>query len=868
VTADTSRAARRCRGSKVGTEQLDYGGANKLLNRALWYAEKGIPVFPLHSVPDGVCSCGNEACGSNAGKHPRTPHGFLDATADVAVIRRWWKRWPDANIGIPTGPASGLLVMDVDPRNGGKESLANFIREHGQLPHTIEQITGGGGSHYGFSFADGVRCGTLAPGIDYKGAGGYIVASPSLHLSGKTYRWSGSKWWDQLLNPSKAPKWLLGRIQESRNGARAESARRSEKWTTGERNNQLMSFAGTMRRRGMSRESIEAALIQENDGRCDPPLAETEVSNIAASVARYEPAESKRANAKALLDSTRFRLTDDGVFFVEGHNDTEQLRICGALEVAAVTRDSKSESWGRLLRWRDAESEQHEWAMPMALMSADGGEYRARLLDGGLFIAPGRKARELLTVYIQTAQPNDRALCVSQVGWHGPKFVLPGTTIGAGVGEAVIFQSSSDTEHLSNVSGTLQDWKNNIGIFCSDNSRLILAVSCALAGPTLHLIGAESGGVHLVGPSSKGKTTALTVGGSILGGGGRNGFVQSWRATANGLEAIAEQHNDLCLFLDELTQLDAREASEIPYLLGNGRGKQRMSRSIGARKALTWRLIFMSAGETTLCEHAQTAGKRLRGGGEVRLLNVDADGGAEMGIFENIHGATSPDAFARQLKSAALRCYGTPLRAWLEFLTKDRAAAKKTLTKFRTGFLRKHVPPGASGEVSRAAQRFALISAAGEVASAAGITGWTEGESTEAAAKCFQSWLANRGTTGAGDMEAAVRQFRLLLQANGIARFPLIRRDGSVDKDQVAREHAGFRHHNVEGECEYWIFSEVFRSDFCNGYSAQGVAKELCARGYLRRTKPHMTNKVRLPGLKNPVRVYCVSEKILEGDKC
>ena len=105
--------------------------------------------------------------------------------------------------------------------------------------------------------------------------------------------------------------------------------------------------------------------------------------------------------------------------------------------------------------------------------------------------------------------------------------------------------------------------------------------------------------------------------------------------------------------------MDAREAAETAYLLGNGSGKTRMSRNIGARKKLSWSLLFVSAGEVTLADHAQTAGKRTKGGAEVRLLNIEADAGAGMGLFEKIHGAESPDAFARQLKDAAravLRC--------------------------------------------------------------------------------------------------------------------------------------------------------------------------------------------------------------------
>ena len=296
------------------------------------------------------------------------------------------------------------------------------------------------------------------------------------------------------------------------------------------------------------------------------------------------------------------------MIYMDPDPEREPLRICGRLEIAAPTRDSKSDGWGRLLRWTDAEGHAHEWAMPMSLLAGDGSEYRACLLDRGLVISPGRKARDLLTTYIQSTHSEARVLCTSRVGWHREVFVLPDTTVGPEDGDAVSFQTSNDSEHLINEAGSVDDWRENVGRPCSGNSRLVLAVSCAFAGPLLSLVGAESGGVHFHGATSTGKTSALLVGGSVIGGGGRNGFVQSWRTTANGLEAVAETHNDLTLFLDELAQVDPREAAETAYLLGNGSGKGRMTRSISARKKLTWSLLFVSAGELTLAYLDLTAG--------------------------------------------------------------------------------------------------------------------------------------------------------------------------------------------------------------------------------------------------------------------
>jgi putative DNA primase/helicase len=485
-------------------------------------------------------------------------------------------------------------------------------------------------------------------------------------------------------------------------------------------------------------------------------------------------------------------------------------------------------------------------------------------LGGGLFLAPGRKAREFLTVYLQSMQPETRALCVARIGWHDGNFVLPGGAIGPEGAETVLFQTPFETEHYLNVSGTVDDWRENVGRFCSGNSRLILAASCAFAGPMLRLVGGESGGVHLVGATSSGKSTALLVGGSVLGGGGRNGFVQSWRSTANGLEAIAELHNDLTLFLDELAQVDAREAAETAYLLSNGSGKARMSRNIVARKKLSWSLLFLSAGEVTLADHAQTAGKRTKGGAEVRLLNIEADAGAGRGLFEKIHGAESPDAFARQLKEAALRFYGAPLRAHLDFLTANRVAAEKALRNFQRDFLARHVPAGASGEVFRAVQRFGLIAAAGELATDAGITGWEQTEAAAAAARGFEDWLKLRGTAGAVDIEAAIRQVKNFIEVNGASRFQSAKARLDVHGDPINEKvvnRAGFR---VEDEATmYLILPEVFRREVCEGFDHQTVAKVLKERNFIEVQPPHLTKKCRLPEVGN-VRVYAVKSCLLE----
>jgi len=189
--------------------------------------------------------------------------------------------WPTANVGIRTGAESGLVVLDVDRRKGGAETLAGLA-----LPQTLTVETGDG-VHYYFQHPGGSvpNASDALPGIDRKGDGGYIVAPPSLHASGRVYRFIAA--WPADWPLVSLPAFAL-------NGTRpaARPGTPGERIPQGQRNEALASLAGSMRRRGMTTNAITAALIAENAARCDPPLPEPEVEGIARSVARYEPAEA------------------------------------------------------------------------------------------------------------------------------------------------------------------------------------------------------------------------------------------------------------------------------------------------------------------------------------------------------------------------------------------------------------------------------------------------------------------------------------------------------------------------------------------------------------------------------------------------
>jgi Bifunctional DNA primase/polymerase, N-terminal len=152
----------------------------------------GWAVFPCHTVDHGSCSCCSRDC-SSPGKHPRIGGGFTNAATTAGEIEQWWRRWPNANIGIRTGAASGIVVIDIDTRHGGMRSLTELMRRHDPLPADTPRVrTGSGGWHLFFRHPGSPvpnSAGRLGPGVDVRGDGGYVIAPPSRHVSGRAYRW-------------------------------------------------------------------------------------------------------------------------------------------------------------------------------------------------------------------------------------------------------------------------------------------------------------------------------------------------------------------------------------------------------------------------------------------------------------------------------------------------------------------------------------------------------------------------------------------------------------------------------------------------------------------------------------------------------
>lgn len=327
----------------------------RILEHAQLYAKADYPVFPVHSIHEGKCTCGR-FCRA-AGKHPKIKGGFKSATTDQMLINNWFSK--NANIGIATGQASGLVIVDVDEKNGGYRSLEKLEKNFGPLSdHTLTAHTGGGGLHLYFQYQETKvrsRVNALGSGIDIRADGGYVVAAPSRHISGNDYSWR-----DGFYPPAQLPEDLEEELLKNpaRNGYSS-----AEIIPKGQRNQTLFSIASRLRANGLEKTEIEFELNQINSTRCRPVLDNIELASIAASASRYSKgtelapmrdywhgliysaSSGLKGNVRNVLTALRFHMDADGG---NCHPSHELLADRAGLNRQAVANNLKiaeSEGW-------------------------------------------------------------------------------------------------------------------------------------------------------------------------------------------------------------------------------------------------------------------------------------------------------------------------------------------------------------------------------------------------------------------------------------------------------------------------------------------------------------------------------------------
>ena len=541
-----------------------------------------------------------------------------------------------------------------------------------------------------------------------------------------------------------------------------------------------------------------------------------------------------------------YAMTRDGLVFVP-----EDQWLCGPLEVLAEARDDHGRGWGPMLRWRDGDGRVHEEVLPRSTLVGDGTEALRILADGGLRIEGGRAAANLLRIALAGVEVTTRALNCTTPGWHGDAYLWgPNVIRGTEDNRETLVWKGRRGAHAAYSAGTLEEWQEQIARLAVGNSRLVLAIGIALAGPLLRWYPAGKGGIHIFSSSSVGKSTAAEVGGSALGGfpkpnPGHQGWLSGWNSTAVGLEGAALRHHHSTLIMDEMGAFSGtpQQAAGIVYELSNGLTKGRGQVDGTDRARSTFDLMVLSTGEVTLAD--MMAGDRnggaVTGGVQVRLMNLPAEPSRSKsetvhGGFEDLHGWVNGKAFADHLLSTARRCYGTALPAFVAALS---AMDEKDIARhIRDAVERLHrvvcktwgietVPP----QIARMLDRLAVIMAAGTLATEAGILPWPKMEARHALSQITQEWLDDRGSIEAGEQMTILDHVRRTLFTEQ-SRFVKVTTDAGdalrLDDRPVQRQ-LGYR---MDGD--YFIPPEVFNKEFVPpGMNGGTARKQLAAAGVL-----------------------------------
>jgi putative DNA primase/helicase len=514
-----------------------------------------------------------------------------------------------------------------------------------------------------------------------------------------------------------------------------------------------------------------------------------------------------------------FIINNEGVFFRDVRDDDEEERIliCSPLLVNAVTRNKDGNDWGKLLVFADPEGQEKQYHMAS---SKNQNVIISDLVHRGLVLSSHSRSRNLLAQYLRSTPSRNMMLSSSMPGWVKNSFVLPYASFGT---DEVVYSGDPNTGF-----GTKGNWKTNVGKLCSGNSRLVFAASVSFAAPLMRVLGIEGGGFHFRGLSSKGKTTALQVAASVCGkvatSPGEDSYLLNWKSTSNSFEEVAQAHNDCVMVIDELGQADAKTVGDICYMLANGQGKARMGHA-----KRSWRVMFITSGEISLAEHMAKAGVETMIGQEVRLLEIATDC-SEHGLFENIQSSKTPAEFSNRIKAATATHFGTPLQKFLAHLTTNTEASESRCRAYMDSFLKAVMPQNASGVVPRAALRFALVAAAGEMATELRLTGWRKGEALKAAKKCFASWMEHRKTFDPV-AKAVDRVQKFILENN--ARFEVVGGSVRLNGSKVGYQKKG----------KFLILPDVFRDSLCAGTNPESVADALERAGYLNTSGPNRKKK-------------------------
>lgn len=479
-------------------------------------------------------------------------------------------------------------------------------------------------------------------------------------------------------------------------------------------------------------------------------------SNSAPAKATTPAPENSSGEDNYIYSSAgKYISTETGVYLIKPDRDgTEKtIRVTHQrLDVIAIGRTAKNQGYSSLLEWEDIDGNTHQEIISQADLEGEAKDVRRMLADGGLRLKSKSGSIDYLIDYLRSCAPDRRFIIVDRLGWHKNKdgklfFALKDKVIGQSQ-EEIIFNSTAPDEALPalEVSGTAEEWRDNVASLCNYSTRATLGVCMAFAAPMARLLDVPTFGIHLKGKTSRGKSTVACIASSVYGK--FSSYKKSWQGTQTGMEGLAYNYNDLLLPLDEISNIDPKDVSNVIYAIGNEVDKNRGAKNGLNRTTKTWREVVLSTGEETVTEMLRKANLKAQAGLEVRMpsINAQATDDEEMGVNESFPAGYNAQSYKELLEGNCKKYHGAVFERWIEFLiTLDPDNIREEYTRFRDSFIQEYRP---TNQNRRIANNFAFVAFAGELATGAGLTGWemereTSGHSwaREAVGICFKSAL-------------------------------------------------------------------------------------------------------------------------------
>lgn len=465
-----------------------------------------------------------------------------------------------------------------------------------------------------------------------------------------------------------------------------------------------------------------------------------------------------------------YKVTTDGVFQL--HQGKQPLKLCDPIELVARTRDKDGLNWGVWIRFKDDDGKVHELILRRKLFS-QGRKVEELLQSAGLriFSLSGNSGRCALAEFFNLVPKTlPSALSVNYGGFPTDKFdsfVFGNEVVKLPNAEPLILEDKEAAATL-NEKGTLEDWQRKVSVPALHSTRLMFGLCAAMAAPLLPIVGIPSTIFHFFGKRGKGKTSILRAAISVFGDEER---LLTWNATDNGLEGLAQVHNNQPLILDEIGQATDK-AIESVYDLTNGVEKSRKSRDAKLRKPTRWKINILSSGEHSLTgikkQKARRGDSGTSSGELVRFICIPADPGRGLGVLDSLPDASESEGDAlstiKRAKAfidafAALEATGSAGRAFLMALMNEVNADSQGVSRMKSRLKAmintmaetlNNDSPVTDSEL-RVLERFAVVALAGELATSYGIMGdkWATGTATKAVLECFKAW---RTTEDSPDM--------------------------------------------------------------------------------------------------------------------